>query len=368
MTQDVWYSTDHPAIIFENGTSVGELKKRIWNASDEDISDILDLYGVPGASELGRPGSYIQTSVRQQVIAKRRKNDVVLVPVGSTENHGIHANSGFDILLCTQLCEAVRRRTAAQGHEVALAYPALSYGGHPYQHIGIAGNVILPDEVVRETVVNVLLGLWDDGFRKIVLVNGHGQRWMLEGAIQEFFKRFQLPAVVSLVEWNRSVREFFMPTDRPDSMETHFVHADEAETSAGLLLFPDMIDMSIVVDATPKSYGLAGHYDNTLDNMRRPHSWSEGHGHNWIEALATPEAVVGHPSYATAAKARRPVAAALEYLTLLVNEILEMFPPGEVPVEGFTFRSREDLEPYLREPQSDGWKSVHQLPRIGVFG
>lgn len=367
MTQDTWYSTDHPAIIFENGTSVGELKKRIWNASDSEIGDILDRYGVPARSELGQAGSYIQTSVRRDVIERRRKNDVVLVPIGSTENHGIHANSGFDILLCTQLCEAVRRRTAGDGREVALAYPALSYGGHPYQHIGIPGNVIVSDDTVRETVVSVLLGLWDDGFRKIVLVNSHGQRWILEGAIQEFFKRYQLPAVVSLVEWHRAVREFFMPTDRPDSMRTHFVHADEAETSIGLLLFPEMIDMSIVVDAEPRSYGLRGHYDNSVDNLRRPHGWSEGQGHSWIEALATPEAVVGHPSYGSAQKARRPVAAALEYLTLLVNEILEAFPPGEVPVEGFTFRSRKDLEPFLREPQSSGWKSVHQLPRIGIF-
>lgn len=363
----MWHTTEYPAIIFEEGTSVGELKKRIWESSRAQIDRILTDYGIPSPSELGTAGAYIQTTVRQRVVERRRRNDIVLVPIGSTENHGVHANSGFDTLLSTQLCEAVRRRTAALGAEVSLAFPALAYGGHPYQHLGIAGNVIMPEEVVRESVVNILLGLWDDGFRKIVLVNSHGQRWMLEAGIQEFSKRYQLPAVVTLVEWHRAVREFFVPTDRPDSMETHFVHADEAETSVGLLLFPDMIDMRLVVDSEPEAYGLKGHYDNSVDSLRRPHSWSEGLGHAKIEAFATPEGVVGRPSRASAQKAKRPVAAALEYLSLLVAEIREMFPPGEVPLDGFTFRRRHELEPFLREPQSPGWRSIHELPRLGVF-
>ncbi len=57
---------------------------------------------------------------------------------------------------------------------------------------------------------------------------------MLESAIQEFFKRFQLPGFASVVEWHRSVREFWYPTDRDDSLSTHFVHADEAETAVAI--------------------------------------------------------------------------------------------------------------------------------------
>jgi hypothetical protein len=35
------------------------------------------------------------------------------------------------------------------------------------------------------------------------------------------------------------------------------------------------------------------------------------------------------------------------------------------PVEEVTLRTEEEMEPYLLEPQSEGWKSVYQLPRIG---
>jgi glycosyltransferase involved in cell wall biosynthesis len=35
------------------------------------------------------------------------------------------------------------------------------------------------------------------------------------------------------------------------------------------------------------------------------------------------------------------------------------------PVEEVTLRSPAEMEPYLREPQSPGWKSVYGLPKIG---
>lgn len=318
-----WYTTEYPDIKFEKGTSVGELKKRIWDASDEEIQAILDDYGIGEPSELGKAGTYIQNTPRHKVIEKRKKNDVVLVPIGVTENHGVHNNSGLDTFMCTQIAEAVRRKTAKEGREVALSFPATNFGGHPYHHLGMPGTVIVSEEVVRETIVHVCAGLWDDGFRKIILINNHGHRWMLEAGVQEFFKRYQVPAVVSILEWHRAVREFFIPTNRPDSMSTHFVHADEAETSVGLLLFPEMIDMDVVVDAQPKALTLKGHYDTSVDSYGRPHTWSEGEGQGAIERFGTPEGVVGYPSRGEARKAKRPIAAAIEYTKLMVDEILE---------------------------------------------
>lgn len=40
-----WYTTSNPRISFEMGTSVGEMKKKLWEASDEEIDQILQEYG-----------------------------------------------------------------------------------------------------------------------------------------------------------------------------------------------------------------------------------------------------------------------------------------------------------------------------------
>jgi creatinine amidohydrolase len=146
------------------------------------------------------------------------------------------------------------------------------------------------------------------------------------------------------------------------------VHADESETAVGLLLFKDMIDMRVVQDAQGQSFLPDGHFDKSVDPYRRPHRWSEGEGHIAIERAATPQGVVGAPSKATARKARRPIAAILRYLTLVNDEILEAFPAGRVPpVEKVTLRTVAEMEPFLKEPFSKGWKSVYELPHMGPF-
>ena len=105
-----------------------------------------------------------------------------------------------------------------------------------------------------------------------------------------------------------------------------FIHADESETSVALLLFPGMIDMSVVKDAQGESFLPDGHFDTSVDPFRRPHRWSEGEGHSAIERYATPEGVVGKPSLGNPKKAKRPIAAILSYLTLVIDQILEKFP------------------------------------------
>ena len=362
----MWLTTENPAIVFED-TDVGRLKKKIWDASKEEIDAILKEYEVPSPSELGKPGSYIQTTIRQRLIENRRKNDIVIVPLGSTEKHGRHMASGTDTFIVTQIVEAVRRYTAKKGRPVNLSLPPLICGAHPYHHIGIAGTVTVPQDVVKETLVYVMLGLWNDGFRKQIFINHHGQLWVLESALHEFMYRYQLPGIFQVLDWHRAVREFFYPAGRADSMETHFVHSGEAETSLAMLTLPEgMVDMSLAQDTEAKGFLPDEHFDKSVDPLHRPHRWSQGEGHTAIEIAATPEGVVGKPTLASAEKAKRPVAAILKYLTLVIDQILEAFPPGKVPpVEEVTLRSAKEMEPYLKEPESEGWKPVYALPRVG---
>jgi creatinine amidohydrolase len=127
-----------------------------------------------------------------------------------------------------------------------------------------------------------------------------------------------------------------------------------------------MVDMQEAVDTEGKTYLPDGHFDKSVDPFGRPSRWSEGEGHFAIELAATPEGVVGKASHGDASKARRPLAAILRYLTLINDEILSVFPAGAVPpVEEVTLRSEAEMEPYLREPLSEGWKPVYGLPRIG---
>jgi creatinine amidohydrolase len=361
-----WLTTDREDLRFEN-TSVGRLKKKIWEASDAEIEKILIDYGIPSPSELGKPGSYIQNTIRQKVVDNRKKNDIVFIPIGCTELHGRHTVTALDTFMVTQLLEGVRRFTAKQGAPVNLVFTPLNYGGHPHHHIGMPGTVHLEDEVLKKVLIDVMVGLWNDGFRKMVLVNNHGHQWLLEAAIQELQKTWNLPGIFRVIDWHRAVREFFRTKERGGDWEDNFVHADEAETSVMLLLEPEFVEMSLAEETTVEGYLPEGHFDKAVEPFSRPSKWSEGQGHFPIELGSIPEGVVGHPNIATAKKAKRTIAAILSYLTLVHDEILEAFPAGKVPpIEETTLRTEEELEPYLKEPFTEGWRPIYSIRKMGL--
>jgi 3-dehydro-scyllo-inosose hydrolase len=357
--------SNQPGLFFEDNP-VGRMKKDIWDASDAEIEAILAEYGVPSPVEWGKPGSYIQTTIRHQVEANRKKNDIVVLPIGCTELHGQHLASASDTLYVSQILEGVRRYTAERGAACNLALPPLNYGSHPYHHMGMPGTIPVRENVARELLLDVMLGLWNDGFRKQILLNNHGHLWMLESAIQQFQKRYHLPGIFRVIDWHRAVREFFRVKELGGQLDSNFVHADESETSLGLLLHPEMVDMDYAVDTSPPGYLPDGHFDKSVDPFSRPSRWSEGEGHFPIEIAATPEGVVGMASHGAAYKVKRAVAAILRYLTLLNDDILDAFPAGELPpVDQVTLRTEAEMAAYTKEPLSEGWRPVYALPRIG---
>ncbi len=363
-----WLATSTPGIFFEDN-AVGRMKKELWEASDEEIDRVLAEYGVPSPVEWGKPGAYIQTTIRAQLIEERKKCDFVIIPVGCTENHGLHMVSATDTLFVSQIAEAVRRyMKKTYDLPVAISLPPLNFGAHPYHHYGMPGTAPVREEIVREMMIDVMLGLWNDGYRKQLILNNHGHLWVLESAVQEFQKRYQLPGIFRVLDWHRAVREFFYTKERGGVWNTDFVHAEEAETSLMLFLNPEMVDMSYAVNTEGKGYLPEGHFDKSVDPYRRPSRWSEGEGHFAIELSATPEGVVGHAADAEAWKAKRPLAAILRYLTLFIKDVMDAFPPGELPpVEEVTLRTREELEPFIKEPMSEGWRPVYALPVIGQY-
>ncbi len=361
-----WLSTKQPDLFFED-TPVGLLKKKIWESSPEEIDRILSEYGIPSPSELAKPGTYVQTTIRQKVAENRRKNDIVFIPVGSTELHGRHTVSALDTFMVTQLLEGVRRFTQKRGAPVNLVWTPLVYGGHPHHHIGMPGTIHLSDDLVKRNLIDVMVGLWNDGFRKQVLVNNHGHSWLMEAAIQELQKTWNLPGLFRTLDWHRAVREFFRTKARGGDWDDDFVHADEAETSVMLLLAPEYVEMGLAQETKVEGYLPDGHFDKAVDPFGRPSRWSEGQGHSPLEIASVPEGVVGRPNISTAAKAKKTIAAILSYLTLVHDDIRKAFPPGKLPpIEKTTMRTEKEMEPFLKEPFSKGWRPIYAVQKMGL--
>ncbi len=94
------------------------------------------------------------------------KIQTVLLPTGTLEAHGV-INNGADILAPTALARAMAPRVNA------LVAPAIPYGVTGSLD-AYAGGFSISEAAYRAYVADVLTGLARNGFRNLIVVNGHG--------------------------------------------------------------------------------------------------------------------------------------------------------------------------------------------------
>jgi creatinine amidohydrolase len=91
---------------------------------------------------------------------------VLVVPMGSTEQHGPHLPLGTDTTVAVALCD----RLAQLRDDVAVA-PALPYGSSG-EHAGFVGTLSIGADALEHVVVELVRSA--DAFAGVVLVSGHG--------------------------------------------------------------------------------------------------------------------------------------------------------------------------------------------------
>jgi mycofactocin precursor peptide peptidase len=96
---------------------------------------------------------------------------LVLVPVGSTEQHGPHLPFSTDTEIAVAVAEATAKRLRVRRHAVLVA-PAVSYGSSG-EHQDFAGTSSIGTPVLREVLVELTRSMMTWASR-IVFINGHG--------------------------------------------------------------------------------------------------------------------------------------------------------------------------------------------------
>ena len=294
-------------------------------------------------------GVYFQNMTGKEIDKRLEKNDLIIIPVGSTENHGSHACPGEDTFLLTRLAEQVALQTGC-----TVAQPVW-YGSHPFNHLGMPKTIVVPEEDLAGYLRAIIAGFWNAGFRKQILINGHAQDYVIPMAIHQFGKKYQVPAVIAYLNWWFAIREHIRDKKHGGPFETPFVHADECETSFSLALFPEMINMKDAVDTKGESYIKEGIIDKSGLAYGYPMRFYDHMGLTGAEVLCTPEGIVGKSTLASMDKAKPGVEAAMDFMEDLVNEIMKKFPVGKLPpIEKMTLRSKEEIEAVIKGPLKGG--------------
>jgi len=180
------------------------------------------------------PTVFLGEMTNPEVEAFLAGHDTVLVPVGSTEQHGPHGPLLTDVLVPVEVARRVAPRVGA-----AVA-PSINYG-LSYPHVGFTGVVHLRIPTFMTLIEDVLAGLATMGFRRIVFLNGHyDNTYAIAYACANAADRLPTGTRAFPINyWDGlsadEAAEFFGPANG--------LHANRGETSAVMAIDPALVDL-----------------------------------------------------------------------------------------------------------------------------
>jgi creatinine amidohydrolase len=95
-----------------------------------------------------------------------QKDDVIIIPVGSTEQHGPQLPLGTDSMVAIALAEDAAREAGA------LVATPIWFGWNPH-HMAYPGTITLHPETLIELVTDMCQSLIYHSFRRIIILNDH---------------------------------------------------------------------------------------------------------------------------------------------------------------------------------------------------
>ncbi|SDT34177.1 creatininase family protein [Microlunatus soli] len=108
---------------------------------------------------------------RGQARAAAAGGGIAVLPIGSIEQHADHLPLGTDFLLVDAVLDRALTRLESDSTEW-LRLPTLTYGHSPH-HL-FAAAVTLQPATVAAVLADILASLSATGFRRMIIVNGHG--------------------------------------------------------------------------------------------------------------------------------------------------------------------------------------------------
>jgi creatinine amidohydrolase len=168
---------------------------------------------------------------------------VAIIPMGSTEEHGPHSPTG-DYLITDAIAEQVARATDS----VMVPTIPFSYSEY-FRHY--PGTITVQGETLRLLLRDVVASLLDQGFQRLVLLNGHkGNEPVLQLLIREFRRERELliPIVAPLA--------FGLTNDVQKELyeDTPTGHGGEPIGSIMTYLHPDLMAMELAGEWGQKDF------------------------------------------------------------------------------------------------------------------
>jgi creatinine amidohydrolase len=237
---------------------------------------------------------------------------VVLLPIGSTEQHGHHLPLDVDNFLARSVCVAAAKRIPRE----TLVMPTIPYGYNEHA-LDFPGTIHVTYAHFIEYCLDVCKSVAYAGFERIIIIDGHGSNEHL----CEFIARratLETHALAASTMWTNLAVEAFEAVR--ESGYGGAAHAGELETSAYLYLEPSRVQMDKAEDHYGGASGGSGSQFIGADLTK---GWRPMKLVQWT-SIATPHGVSGAATLASKEKGEAIIEGAAQKLVEFIREFKAM--------------------------------------------
>ncbi|MBW7970197.1 creatininase family protein [Bradyrhizobium sp. BR 10289] len=199
---------------------------------------------------------------RLRYLAER--DAIVLVPIGSTEQHGPHLPTGVDSILSTEVCRRTAELVAKQQPIVVAPTVWCGLADH---HVSFGGTFSLRLSTFHALLHDLCRSILTAGFRRIVLVNGHGGNMAGLSALQQELTRELGIPVATTTYFMECLPEIAAVLDDQNCI----MHACEGETSMMMAIASEFVDRTRLDEATGPHFDIVGSLRPSLKRSRSFH-------------------------------------------------------------------------------------------------
>ncbi len=234
-----------------------------------------------------------------------RRCEVLVIPLGATENHGPHLPPETDTLIADGIADRLEKRTTSD----RVFFDGARSIGYSPEHMGFeTTRSATPTQLISDLLLYTKDCLeW--GVDRFLFLNAHGGNVPIAQIVcQELRARHCVLAVST--KWDRFVKGFGIVSGEEEALG---IHGGEIETSVLLALHPDRVDMRAAADFPSLQSQLI---------ERHTHLRAYGpHAFGWMAHDLNPNGVVGNASRATAATGERLLDVAVTGLLELIADM-----------------------------------------------
>lgn len=182
----------------------------------------------PSLSQAEETALVLQEMSWVDVEAYLENSDMVIIPLGSTEQHGPHLPLGSDFYQALAMAEEISKRT-----QVVVA-PVLLVGYSEY-HSGFPGTLSIKPETMEQVVFECAEFLMKYGFRRFMFLNYHGGNNIIQDRLIHRINQTTHAEAIAIGVGS--------PIQEMDEGEFFDWHAGKDETSTMLYLKPQLVKM-----------------------------------------------------------------------------------------------------------------------------